>query len=103
MTEINTTGEMLDLIKKNTSLLNDNKTNEAWVILLNDKQISLNNGKYVWRKINHAKSALSNQIKYSFCSKLRRQGIERFSSEEIYQQTLKDLQEDGILEFKRLI
>ena len=103
MTEINTTEIMLDLIRSKTDRLGSSKLNEAWVILFEGKQISLQNGKYLWRKINHAKTALTNMIKWKFEQDLRKKGFEYLETNEIYYDSIDQLQKDGLLEFRRLL
>jgi hypothetical protein len=76
----------------------------TWIILYKGKQIELESKKRHWKKINHAKTALSSQIKYTFHQFLRRvQNVDYEDTSDIYAECIAELEAAGILEFRNVV
>jgi len=103
MTEINVIGDMIANLSNPTYVdIVDGDKNELWAILYQGRQLRFKNGKTTFRKKCHAKSSLYNNVFYGIKYDLRRK-FSRDQTDEIYKETLQELEDNGIIEFKRII
>ena len=103
MTEINIIGDMIANLNNPTYVdIVDVDKNEMWVILYQGRQLIFKNGKTIFRKKGHAKSSLYNNVFYGIKHDLRNK-FSRVQTDKIYKETLQELEDNGIIEFKRLI
>ena len=81
------------------------KEPEAWVIMLNGEQLTLESGKSIWKKEAHAKSAFTLLIKDHAVSLYHDKHPEIKSWKEmeaIYDTEIQEMIRNGILKFVRI-
>jgi len=102
MVELNATKLLLDKIRKKTISLNSTEKKEAWVIFVDGKQAKFENGKFVWSSLRNAKAALTDKVKHYFIWEMKGAGYSWEVAENAYYETIKELQENATIEFRRL-
>lgn len=74
-----------------------------WIIVYKGNQIELESKKRYWHKLSHAKAALSDKIKDTFHSYLKKvDGVEYKETDNVYSATIAQMEATGVLEFRNV-